>query len=231
MESKKNLISVRDLNINYGKLSVVFDVSLEIDSGEVVFLVGRNGAGKTTLFRTIAGFIKPLTGDIELNGQPIMGMGAYSIARKGVKYIHQDKKVFSDLTVKENLELSSYATRDYDWDPVLEIFPKLKILMDRKSGKLSGGEKQMLLMAMALIGRPQLVMMDEPTEGLAPHIIKDLATVFKKLSLNTTLFIVEQNLPMIADIADRVYCMKEGRIVSTITDEEKIKNMDFEKYL
>ena len=231
MDNVNKLLEVDNLNINYGKLSVVFDLSLNVIRGEVVFLVGRNGAGKTTLFRTISGFIKPSTGTVKLNGSIINNLGAYSIARKGIKYIHQDKKVFSDLSVRENLELSSYATKDYDWEPPLAMFPKLKILMDRKAGKLSGGEKQMLLIAMAIIGKPQLVMMDEPTEGLAPHIITDLTSIFKELSKTTTLLVVEQNLPMIAEIADRVYCMKEGHMVSVIEEDEKIKCMDFEKYL
>ena len=230
MDNNK-LLDVEGLNINYGKLSVVFNLSLNVKKGEVVFLVGRNGAGKTTLFRTISGFIQPVTGTIKLNGNIINDIGAFSIARKGIKYINQDKKVFSDLSVKENLELSSYASKDYDWDPPLSMFPKLKILMDRKAGKLSGGEKQMLLIAMAIIGKPEMVMMDEPTEGLAPHIIKDLTRTFKELSRTTTLFIIEQNLPMIAEIADRVYCMKEGHIVSSIEDRNSIKCMDFEKYL
>jgi ABC-type branched-subunit amino acid transport system ATPase component len=133
--------------------------------------------------------------------------------------------------VRENLELSSYATKDDDWEPVFNMFPKLKTLIDRKAGKLSGGEKQMLLMGMAIIGKPQMVMMDEPTEGLAPHIIKDLAVSFKEISKTTTLFIVEQNLPIISDIADRVYCMKEGKIQKEETDREDIQAMSFEKYL
>ena len=229
--SENKLLEVDNLFVNYGKLAVLFDISLEVNTAEVVFLVGRNGAGKTTLFRTIAGFLHPREGRIRLKGEEIDGMGAYKIARKGIKYIHQDKKVFGDLTVKENLELSSYATGDYDWDPVFKMFPKLKILIDRKAGKLSGGEKQMLLMGMAIIGKPDLVMMDEPTEGLAPHVIKDLAVSFREISKTTTLFIVEQNLPIIADIADRVYCIKEGQIVKEEGCREDIQCMSFEQYL
>ena len=231
MNQEEKLLTVEDLSVCYGKLAVLFNAGLEVNSGEVVFLVGRNGAGKTTLFRTIAGFLHPKSGNILYKGESINKLGAYNIARKGVKYIHQDKHVFSDLTIKENLELSSYATKDYDWDPLFEMFPKLKLYIDRKAGKLSGGEKQMLLIAMALLGKPDLVMMDEPTEGLAPHIIKDLTAVFKTISKTTTLFIVEQNLPMIASSADRVYCMKEGKIVNEITDKDDIRNMVFEQYL
>ncbi len=231
MSQNDLLLQVDNLFVNYGKLAVLFDISLNIKQGEVVFLVGRNGSGKTTLFRTIAGFLKPIGGNINFKTEIINNLGAYKIARKGVKYIHQDKKVFGDLSIRENLELSSYATKDYNWDPVFQMFPKLKILLGRKAGNLSGGEKQMLLMGMSLIGKPDLVMMDEPTEGLAPHIIKDLAVSFREISKTTTLFIVEQNLPIIADIADRVYCMKEGKIVMEETDRKDIQGMSFEKYL
>lgn len=225
------LLGVINLDVNYGKLAVIFNITLNIKKGEVVFLVGRNGAGKTTLFRTIAGFLKAINGEIIFKNECINDLGAYKIARKGIKYIHQDKQVFGDLTIQENLELSSYAAKDYNWDPVFAMFPKLKLLLTRKAGNLSGGEKQMLLMGMALIGKPDLVMMDEPTEGLAPHIVKDLAVSFREISKSTTLFIVEQNLPLIADIADRVYCMKEGKIVMEETDRNDIQDMSFEKYL
>ncbi|MDX9799731.1 MAG: ABC transporter ATP-binding protein [Spirochaetia bacterium] len=231
MNQESKLLKVDNLNVCYGKLAVLFDVSVNVNAGEVVFLVGRNGAGKTTLFRTIAGFLSPAEGNIEFKGNNINKTGAYKTARSGLKYIHQDKQVFGDLTVKENLELSSYATKDYDWEPVLGMFPKLRELIDRKAGNLSGGEKQMLLIAMAMIGKPSLVMLDEPTEGLAPHVIKDLAAIFKKLSKTTTLFIVEQNLPLIAEIADRVYCMKEGKVVNEIISREDIGNLCFEQYL
>jgi ABC-type branched-subunit amino acid transport system ATPase component len=231
MNQGNKLLNVEKLNVCYGKLAVVFDVSVNINVGEVVFLVGRNGAGKTTLLRTIAGFLQPASGEIEFNGKNLNKTGAYKTARMGLKYIHQDKQVFGDLTIRENLELSSYATKDYDWEPVFKMFPKLNTIIERKAGNLSGGEKQMLLIAMAMIGKPALVMLDEPTEGLAPHVIKDLAAIFKEISRTTTLFIVEQNLPLIASIADRVYCMKEGKVVNEITTREQISSMHFEQYL
>lgn len=231
IDMEKNLLSVDDVNIAYGDLEVVFDVSMKVHPGEVVVLAGRNGAGKTTLFRTIAGFIKPRKGGILLNGENVLELQPHEIALKGVKYIHQDKKVFGSLSVKENLQLSSYATKDYNWDEVLRYFPKLNILMDRKAENLSGGEKQMLLMAMALLGEPSLVLMDEPTEGLAPSIINDLGRIFEQLRTRTTLFIVEQNLPLVAKIADRVYSMKEGRIVAETTDKTEIRELKFERYL
>jgi ABC-type branched-subunit amino acid transport system ATPase component len=231
MTENNRVLKVQGLNVSYQKLHVLFDVSIEISAGEVVVVVGRNGAGKTTLFRTICGFLKQDKGTILFKGEDIGALPPYEVALKGLKYIQQDKHVFADLTVRENLELGSYATKDYEWDRVLEHFPKLKTLMDRKGGNLSGGERQMLLMAQSLLGKPDLVLMDEPTEGLAPHVIDDLKVVFKKLRAQTTLVIIEQNLPLTAEVADRVYAMKEGKIVAEIVDHQEIKDLKFEKYL
>jgi len=229
--SNEKILSVKDLNVSYQTLHVLFDVSLEIDAGEVVVVVGRNGAGKTTLFRTIAGFLNQDKGSIFFKGEDVGNLPAYEVAIRGLKYIQQDKHVFTDLTVRENLELGSYATKDYDWDRVLDHFPKLKTIMDRKGGNLSGGERQMLLMAQSLLGKPELVLMDEPTEGLAPHVIDDLKGTFKKLREQTTMVIIEQNLPLTAEVADRVYAMKEGKIVAEITEKQEIQGLTFEKYL
>jgi ABC-type branched-subunit amino acid transport system ATPase component len=231
MAENNRVLKVQALNVSYHKLHVLFDVTIEITAGEVVVVVGRNGAGKTTLFRTICGFLKQDKGTILFKGEDIGALPPYEVALKGLKYIQQDKHVFADLTVRENLELGSYATKDYEWDRVLEHFPKLKTLMDRKGGNLSGGERQMLLMAQSLLGKPDLVLMDEPTEGLAPHVIDDLKVVFKKLRAQTTLVIIEQNLPLTAEVADRVYAMKEGKIVAEIVDHQEIKDLKFEKYL
>lgn len=231
MANGKTLLEVQNVGVYYDTLKVVFGVSLAVEKGQIVFLSGRNGAGKTTLFRTIAGFLKPRSGDILFKGQSVLPLRPYQVALSGAKYIHQDKQVFSAMTVRENLELGSYATQDHDWDRVLAYTPKLKILMDRKAGNLSGGEKQMLLIAMALLGRPELVLMDEPTEGLAPHVITELTEVFEKLKHETTLFIVEQNLPMVAKLADKVYAMKEGHVRAEISDREAIARCDFEHHL
>ena len=226
-----NLLTVNGVGVCYGALKVVFDASLAVEKGQIVFLSGRNGAGKTTLFRTIAGFLKPQSGEILFNGESIVPFRPFQVALKGVKYIHQDKQVFSSMTVRENMELGSYATKDKDWDRVLAFVPKIKTLMHRKAGDMSGGEKQMLLIAMALLGKPSLMLMDEPTEGLAPHVIAELLEMFNRLKQETTLFIIEQNLPMVARLADKVYAIKEGHIVAEITDRQAIANCEFERYL
>ena len=150
----------------------------------MVACVGRNGAGKSTLLKTIAGFIKPSSGTVTADGANLVGLTAYVVAGMGIKYIPQDKKVFSDLTVRENLELGSYASKDYEWDKVYDYFPKLKTLLDRKAGYLSGGERQMLMVGRAILGHPKLLLVDEPTEGLAPSIVSHLKDVFGELKKN-----------------------------------------------
>jgi ABC-type branched-subunit amino acid transport system ATPase component len=197
---------------------------------QIVACVGRNGAGKTTLLKSISGFLKPQSGSIASGAASLAGLKSYDIARMGIKYIPQDKKVFSDLTVRENLELGSYASRDYDWDRVTRYFPKLKQLMERKAGYLSGGERQMLMIGRALLGSPKLLLIDEPTEGLAPSIVSQLRDVFRELSKSTALVIVEQNLPLVCAISGKVYALKEGRVVAELTGES-IKPEACEPYL
>jgi ABC-type branched-subunit amino acid transport system ATPase component len=227
----ENLLGVESLEVSYHKLKVLFGVSIEVRTGEVVAVVGRNGMGKTTLFRAIAGFLKKDSGSVVFKGQDIGGLPAYQVAGLGVKYIPQNKQVFGDLKVRENLELGSYATKDYDWDGALNYFPKIRDLLDRKAGHLSGGERQMLLIARALLGKPELVLMDEPTEGLAPQVVNDLTYAFKEISKKITLAVIEQNLPMVGEIADRVYCLKEGKIINTTVDKQEIKDLVFERCL
>ena len=231
MTNNDDILTVAGLNVAYGESKALFDVSMNVRRGQVVACVGRNGAGKSTLLKSIAGFLKPTSGSIVSNGTNLIGMPAFTIAGKGIKYIPQDKKVFSDLTVRENLELGSYASQDYDWAPVFDHFPKLKLLMDRKAGYLSGGERQMLMVGRAILGGPKLLLVDEPTEGLAPSIVMHLRNVFKELSKKTALVIVEQNLPLVCAIADKVYALKEGRIMAELSERASIKPETCEKYL
>lgn len=225
------ILVVSGLNVSYGEAKVLFDISLSVKASQVVICVGRNGAGKTTLLRSIAGFLKPTAGSVLLNGNDLVGKMSYDVAKMGLKYIPQDKKVFSDLTVRENLELGSYATKDNNWEPVTDYFPKLKELMDRKAGFLSGGERQMLMIGRALLGNPKVLLIDEPTEGLAPSIVDHLKNVFTELSKKTALLIVEQNLPLVCAIAQKVYAIKEGHVVSEINEADRIKDNVCEQYL
>jgi len=225
------MLSVAGLTVAYGESRVLFDVDLSVAPRQTVACVGRNGAGKSTLLRSIAGFLKPLAGLIACGPVSLVGMKPYDVARMGIKYVPQDKKVFSDLTVRENLELGSYATRDYDWSRITDYFPKLKQLMERKAGYLSGGERQMLMIGRALLGSPKVLLIDEPTEGLAPSIVTHLKNVFDDLSKNTALVIVEQNLPLICAIASKVYALKEGRIVAELAGRDGIRPEVCERYL
>ena len=223
MTTSEQILSVKGLNVSYGESKVLFDVDLSVRPNQVVACVGRNGAGKTTLLRSIAGFLKPLAGSITSDHISLVGRKSYDIAKMGIKYVPQDKKVFSDLTVRENLQLGSYATRDYNWDRVTDYFPKLKALMDRKAGYLSGGERQMLMIGRALLGSPKVLLIDEPTEGLAPSIVSHLKNVFGELSKNAALVIVEQNLPLVCAIADKVYALNDGCVMAEIADRESIR--------
>jgi len=225
-----NILEVRGLNVSYGESRVLFDVDIALGPRQIVACVGRNGAGKTTLLKSIAGFLKPLSGTVVGGGVNLAGLKPYDVARMGIKYIPQDKKVFSDLTVRENLELGSYTTRDYDWDRVTGYFPKLKQLMERKAGHLSGGERQMLMIGRALLGSPKALLIDEPTEGLAPSIVAQLREVFTELSKNTALVIVEQNLPLVCAISSKVYALKEGRMVAELAGDA-IRPQACEPYL
>ena len=225
------ILTVRGLNVSYGLSKVLFGIDLSVRPQQIVACVGRNGAGKSTLLKSIAGFLKPDSGSISSGRMNLLGVPAYEIARRGIKYIPQDKKVFSDLTVRENLELGSFASKDYNWDRITGYFPKLKVLMDRKAGYLSGGERQMLMIGRALLGSPKVLLVDEPTEGLAPSIVSHLKAVLGELSRNTALVLVEQNLPLVCELASRVYAIKEGRIVAELADRESIKPEVCERHL
>jgi ABC-type branched-subunit amino acid transport system ATPase component len=227
----KEILSVKGLSASYGEAKVLFNIDMCVSPGQIVACVGRNGAGKTTLLKSIAGFLKPSSGSVTANDKSLVGLMPYDIAKLGVKYIPQDKKVFFDLTVRENLELGSYATKDSNWDPVLDYFPKLRQLMDRKAGYLSGGERQMLMIGRAILGNPKVLLIDEPTEGLAPGIVAQLKHTFKDLSKTTALVIVEQNLPLVCAISDKVYAIKDGTIVAELADEDSLRVDICERYL
>ncbi|MCS7236484.1 MAG: ABC transporter ATP-binding protein [Armatimonadota bacterium] len=231
MSHHHGALSVEGLHVAYGEAQVLFDVHLTVPPGGLVACVGRNGAGKTTLLRTIAGFLRPRAGQVRYGDVDLVGRKPYELARMGIRYVQQDKRVFADLTVRENLRLASSATGDWDWDAVFRYFPRLKALLDRKGGYLSGGERQMLMIGRALLGRPKVLLVDEPTEGLAPAVVEQLGGVFQELKGQATILLVEQNLPLVGRVADKVYAVKEGRVVAEITDREAIRSAAVEAYL
>jgi branched-chain amino acid transport system ATP-binding protein len=216
-----SLLEIDKINTYYGDSHILFDVSLTVGRNEVVALLGRNGAGKTTTLRTIMGVLAPRSGTIRLDGQPIGGMPSYEIARRGLQLVPEERAIFGQLSVEENLRLAALtAPTAWSLDRVYEFFPRLK--ERRRSGgrQLSGGEQQMLAIARALIRDAQVILLDEPFEGLAPLIVRDLVRVSRELAAQgRTILVVEQNVVAALSFADRVYVLNNGHMVWEGTPE------------
>ena len=220
------LLTVDAVDAAYGSASVLHKVSLRVDPGEMVFIAGRNGAGKTTLLKTIAGFMVPAAGTVRLEGRDLRGIRPEKVARLGVRYVFQDKRVFSKLTVRENLELAAYPSGERMSDVVarmVSIYPAMEKFLDSKAGGLSGGQRQILLIGRALTGNPKILLVDEPTEGLAAGVIDDIFRLLSEMKGRLSMLIVEQNLPVVARLADRVYVMKEGKIFQELATRAEIE--------
>ena len=221
------MLGLNDLNVAYGAAKVLHGISLRLEHGETIFIAGRNGAGKTTLLKSIAGFVKPEGGTIEFDGKSLVGVAPEKIALMGVRYVFQDKRVFSNLTVRENLEIAAYAVKEKMSDAIakmMSIYPKMEKFMDMKAGGLSGGQRQILLIGRALIGSPKLLLVDEPTEGLAAGTINDIITVLSSMKGRMSMVIVEQNLSVVGLLADRLYIMQEGKITREVTDKTEMQD-------
>lgn len=229
------MLSVKNIDVSYGHAKALHNIDLNVSQGEMVFIVGRNGAGKTTLLKTIAGFIKPNSGTVIFEGKDITGIPAEKIALLGIRYVFQDKRVFSNLTVKENLEIAAHPVKEKindAIDKIISIYPKIEKFLNLRAGSLSGGQRQILLIGRALIGKPKLLLIDEPTEGLAAGTINDILNVLAKMKGNVSMVIVEQNLSVVGMLADRVYMMKEGKILKEMKEKEEFSNKEnLEKYL
>ena len=220
------LLEVDQLDVYYGHAKVLHEIQIHVEEGELVCIVGRNGAGKTTLLKTVGGFMPPANGNIVFRGDNIEGMPLENVALKGIKYVFQDKRVFGELTVRENIELAAHPTHESlpeAIQKVVGIHPKMEKLLDSKAKGLSGGERQILLIGRALIGKPQLLLVDEPTEGLAAKIIGEIIDILLKMKAKISMVVVEQNLSTVSRLADRIYIMKEGTILREITDKELIQ--------
>lgn len=214
------MIEVRDIDVSYGGAQVLHGVNLTLNQGEMVFIVGRNGAGKTTLLKTAAGLLKPSDGKITFNGAEIQGISADKLAQRGIRFVAQEKKVFSSLTVRSNIELAAYAVGvevNKAIEKVLSLYPKLDEFMDRRAGSLSGGQREILLIGRGIVGDPTVLLIDEPTEGLAPVVINDIFRILSYMKEKVSSLIVEQNLSVVCKLADRVYVMKEGKVTQTLT--------------
>lgn len=229
------ILEVANLDVDYGKARAVSDVSMHVKPGEMLFIVGRNGAGKTTLLKTVSGFLAPAGGTVRFDGTDLRGLRAEQVALRGMRYVFQDKRVFSQLTVRENIELAAYpkgiGLADAV-DTVVGIHPPIAKFLDSKAGGLSGGQRQLLLIGRALIGDPKLLLIDEPTEGLAAGTIREVFDVLQAMKRRLSMVIVEQNLSVVCQLADRVYAMREGRILAELTEPAEIADQaKLEAYL
>ncbi|MFH0822148.1 MAG: ABC transporter ATP-binding protein [Pseudomonadota bacterium] len=217
------ILEVSDLNTFYGRSHILFGVGLSVQPGETVCLMGRNGAGKTTTFRSIMGLTPPKTGRVVFKGEDCTGRPPYKMARMGLGFVPEDRRILGPLTVWENLDLGRIPGRTGRWtmESILEQFPIVAHLRDRMGGSLSGGEQQILTIARALMGNPDLVLLDEPTEGLAPVIVSVLKELIMGLKAEkTTILLSEQNIRFAMGVSDRVVVIDKGHVVYTGTMEE-----------
>ena len=229
-----SMLSVQDLHVSYGAIKAVLGISFDIDEGEIVTLIGANGAGKSTTLNTIAGLIKPDSGSIDFRGEALVGTKPHKIVSKGLALCPEGRRVFTEMTVEENLEMGGYTRTDAENDESLKIvferFPRLKERIDQVAGTLSGGEQQMLAMGRALMSKPDLLMLDEPSMGLAPILVQEIFDIIKELNeQGTTILLVEQNASMALSIANRGYVLETGKIVKTGTGRELLDDDDVRK--
>ena len=231
MSGRPTVLRVDALNSFYGRAHILHDVSIEAAEGEVVVLLGRNGAGKSTTLKSVMGLVRPASGTVEYKGRRIQRCPPYKIARMGLGYVPEDRRVFPDLTVRENLEVGRRRARAQGWttDQVFELFPKLAEMQERPAGGMSGGEQQMLTIARTLMGNPETILMDEPSEGLAPIVVDQMAAAIRGLKAQgLTILLSEQNLNFALSVSDRAYVLEKGRIqhsatAAEIAGDEKIR--------
>ncbi len=229
------MLAVEDLRVAYGQIEAVKGVSFSVDAGQVVTLIGGNGAGKTTTLRTLSGLLRPVSGRVVFEGEDITSLPAHDIVRRGVAHSPEGRRIFPRLTVRENLELGAFIRRDpegvqADLARVLELFPVLGERSSQAAGTLSGGEQQMLAMGRALMSRPRLLMLDEPSMGLSPIMMQRILSTVRELKeQGTTILLVEQNAQAALSLADRGYVIETGRIVLSGTGPELLANEDVRK--
>src|SRR6188508_1024894 len=217
-----SLLEVKGLNSYYGDSHILFDVALRVERNEVVALLGRNGAGKSTTLKSLMGVVTPRAGRVVFDGHDVAGQKSHAIARAGMQLVHEDRRIFGSLNVEENLVLAGLTARNrWPLERIYEMFPRLKERGASRGTDLSGGEQQMLAIARALIRDPKIVLLDEPFEGLAPVIVRDLVEACRELAAaGQTLLLVEQNLAATLALADRVYVINNGHVVHEGPAEE-----------
>lgn len=218
------MLKINDLHVSYGGIRAIRGVSLEIPDKEIVTLIGANGAGKSTTLRSVAGLVKPDSGSIELDGKELVGKSPNEIITHGIALVPEGRRVFANLTVLENIKIGGYLRKDNldeDIEKMYSLFPILKERNWQLAGTLSGGEQQMLAVARALMSKPKIIMMDEPSLGLAPLIVRDIFDIIKEINKQgVTVLLIEQNANMALKIADRAYVMETGKITMSGTGAE-----------
>ena len=220
------MLIVNDIDVYYGNIQALKGVSLEVNEGEIVTLIGANGAGKSTLLQTLSGLLKPKRGGIEYLGESIVGKAAQGIVKDGISHVPEGRRVFANMTVEENLDLGAYLRKDRagiekDLAHVYELFPRLLERRKQQSGTLSGGEQQMLAMGQTIMAKPKLLLLDEPSMGLAPLMVKNIFSIIETINKEgTTILLVEQNANMALSVADRAYVLETGKIVLAGTAKE-----------
>jgi len=229
------MLKIEDINVYYGNIQALRGVSMDINKGEIVTLIGANGAGKSTLLKTISGLLKPKQGKVLFEGESIGGKAAQSIVKLGISHVPEGRRVFANMTVEENLELGAFLRKDkagikQDLEKVYTLFPRLLERIKQQSGTLSGGEQQMLAMGRALMARPRLLLLDEPSMGLAPLLVKQIFNIVEEINKGgTTVLLVEQNANLALSIADRAYVVETGSIVLSGEAEELTASEEIKK--
>ena len=229
------MLEVKDINVYYGAIHAIKGISLSVEEGEIVTLIGANGAGKSTTLRTISGLLKPKTGEINFLNKNIAGMPAHKIVREGISQVPEGRRIFAEMTVQENLELGAFTRSDKDeiqndFKMVFGRFPRLEERKFQLAGTLSGGEQQMLAMGRALMSRPRLLLLDEPSMGLAPLLIREIFNIIADIhKTGTTVLLVEQNANMALSIANRAYVLETGRITISGDAKELAASEDIRK--
>ena len=229
-----SLLKIDNIHVYYGAIHAIKGVSFEVNEGEIVTLIGANGAGKSTILQTVSGLLRSKTGSVEFLGENLGGVPAHKVVNKGLAHVPEGRRVFLQMTVEENLEMGAYTRPAIEIADsiadVYERFPRLKERRKQIAGTLSGGEQQMLAMGRALMSKPQLLMLDEPSMGLAPLLIEQIFDIIKELhAAGTTILLVEQNAQMALSVADRGYVLETGRIVSTGTGADLLNDDSVKK--
>ena len=229
------MLEIKDIHVFYGAIHAIKGISLEVNEGEIVTLIGANGAGKSTTLRTISGLLKPKTGTMTFEGKNIAGVPAHNIVKAGISQVPEGRRIFAEMSVMENLDLGAFIRKDKDGiqkdlKMVFERFPRLEERKNQEAGTLSGGEQQMLAMGRALMSRPRLLLLDEPSMGLAPLLIREIFSIIQDINkTGTTILLVEQNANMALSIANRAYVLETGRITLSGDAKELAASEDVRK--